>query len=172
MLPQIQICKAISETIVIELRKRIEIGFVKSKVHAIAEMHEDLAPKTCEAVWNCLPHEGEARHAKWCGNEVWTMLSVSEALKKVPNENITIYPQPGDVMYGYFPPAWEGGLRGQREAICDVAIWYGPDSPLYQIDGPHTMNHFAKVVENLDKFAEECDRMWTEGVQRIAIKRL
>jgi len=157
---------------VIDLARKIAIVLVKNNVSAVAEMHEDLAPKTCKAVWNALPHEGEIRHAKWCGNEIWTMVKPTRALKMVPRENITIYPGPGDIMYGYFPPAWEGGLRGQRQAVCDIAMWYGADSPLYQVDGPHPMNHFATITEGFPKFSEECERIWTEGVQRISIKRL
>jgi len=154
------------------LPKKIVIILLKNNVSAVAELREDLAPKTCKAVWGALSHEGEVRHAKWCGNEIWTILKPTEALKSVPRENITIYPQPGDVMYGYYPPAWEGGMRGQREPVCDVAIWYGPDSPLYQVDGPHPMNHFATITENFTKFAEECGKIWIEGIQKISIKRL
>jgi hypothetical protein len=105
------------------------------------------------------------------GNEIWTDLGSSKVLREVPKENITIYPRAGDLMYGYFPPAWEGGMRGIRKGLCEIGIFYGPDSSIYQFDGPHPMNHFATIVENLTEFAEECERLLEEGMQTIVIKR-
>lgn len=100
------------------------------------------------------------------------MLKPSEELKSVPKENITIYPRPADIMYAYFPPAWEGGLRGEDEPICDVAIWYGPDSPIYQQDGPHPMNHFATIIEGLDNVATVCGKTPSDGPAKILLKKL
>ena len=153
------------------MSRRLKITIPDCEAFCMAELEEELAPKTCEAIWKALPHRGPANHAMWAGHEVMTKLAVTEELKRVPRENITMYPRAGDCLYSYFPPAWEGGLRGLREPVCDFAIWYGPDSPLYQIDGPHPMNHFAVIVEGLNSFAEAAQKILYEGIKEIVIER-
>jgi len=84
-------------------------------------------------------------------------------------ENLVLYPVPGDCLYGYYPPAWAGGFRGHTEDICDFAIWYGPDSPVFQPDGPHAMNCFATIVDGLDEFAKGCSKLLVQGEKQILV---
>lgn len=142
--------------------RKIEIIFPKRSVRAVAEMLEEEAPKTCRAVLEVLPHEGMATHAMWCGREVWTALKITDALRAVPPENQTIYPIPGDIMYGYFPD----------EDVCDFAIFYGRDCQLFGPWGLRPMNRFAKITENLDDFAKACGMLLLEGREKILIREI
>ena len=57
------------------MARYIEVTLKKRDVSCVAKMLDDLAPKTCEAVWNALPQESDAFHAKYASNEVYTPLS-------------------------------------------------------------------------------------------------
>ena len=150
--------------------KRIEISLPDYQVTCSAVFHEDLAPRTCAAIWDVLPHRGTARHSFDTGREIWTGLEPMEEIKEV-KENLVIYPQPGDCLYSYFPPAWEGGSRGRRHYVYDFAIWYGPDSAIHTSHGFHPMNQFATIVEGLDEFAAAASRLIAEGESDIVITR-
>ena len=52
----------------------IEVTLRKRDVSCVARMLDDLAPKTCEAVWNALPQENDAFHAKYASNEVYCLV--------------------------------------------------------------------------------------------------
>jgi hypothetical protein len=81
----------------------MKISLLRRDVHAVAELLDQAAPKTCEAVWKALPLEGSAFHAKRAHNEVYTLVAPF-ADREVGVENATIFPIPGDVVYFFFPP--------------------------------------------------------------------
>ena len=82
----------------------IEVTLRKRGVSCIARMLDDLAPKTCEAMWNALPQENDAYHAKYASNEVYTLVPPF-APTEIGMENPTVTPITGDLLYFYFPPA-------------------------------------------------------------------
>ena len=73
----------------------IEVTLRKRGVSCVARMLDDLAPKTCEAVWNALPQESDAFHAKYASNEVYCLVPPF-APSEIGLENPTIMPIPGD----------------------------------------------------------------------------
>ena len=81
----------------------IEVTLRKRDVSCVARMLDDLAPRTCETVWNALPQEGDAFHAKYASNEVFAL--VPPFAQNEPGlENPTITPTTGDLLYFFFPP--------------------------------------------------------------------
>lgn len=148
---------------------KIEIILPESGVRAVAELHEDKAPKTCEAFLNALPHEGIITHAKWCGDEVWTNMKASEALKNLPPENQTVLPQKGDLTFAFFG---KNQIRSVKEDMYDFAIWYGIDTWIRVPTGTHPMNQFGTVIENLDELGAQCAKTLTEGTKKILINRI
>ena len=97
-------------------------------------MLEDQAPKTCEAVWRALPQGGQAYHAKFAGNEVYTLVPAF-ADPEPGLENPTIMPIPGDLMYFYFPP---GEVKfadvddfADKVGVIDLAVFYGRNNFLF-----------------------------------------
>lgn len=102
------------------MARLIRITLAKRGVHCIAELLEKEAPRTYDAVWSALPQAGEAQHAKYARNEVYTMVPRFGA--GVGTENPTVTPIPGDV--GWVPGNVYGsiveGLDVMAQACHDV----------------------------------------------------
>ncbi|WP_211302752.1 DUF3830 family protein [Allonocardiopsis opalescens] len=137
-------------------------------VSCVAELLDKEAPRTCEAVWNALPLSGDAQHAKYARNEVYTM--VPRFTGEIGLENPTVTPIPGDVVYFSF----SGGMLDQRfkedqgihelPGVIDLAIFYGRNNLLLNGDvGWVPGNVYATVVEGLDQMAEACHDVWRSG---------
>ena len=156
----------------------IEIALTKRDVTCVAQLLDDLAPKTCEAVWQALPQQADAFHAKYANNEVYTLVP-SFPDNELGLENPTILPIPGDVMYFYFAP---GVVKlphvrqiADQQGLVDLALFYGRDNFLFSPTiGPVPGNRFATITENLDEMAKACGNIWREGFvgERLSFRRL
>lgn len=145
----------------------IQLTLEKRNVSCVARLLEEIAPKTCDAVWEALPLGGDAVHAKYASNEVFTLLPPF-AEKEPGLENPTITPIPGDLLYFFFPPGCivrpDVKEVARREGVADLAIFYGRDNLLFSPRmGPVPGNRFAEVTENLEEMAHACDNVWREG---------
>ena len=139
------------------MAKKINIKLPESNITCVATLLEDLAPKTCQAVWDLLPFNGNALHAKWCGNEIWTRMP---KLRSFEPENETIFPKPGDVFVFHVGPD-----------MYDFAIFYGT-SWCFGPTGFFPGNFFATITENLAEFAKGCDAVLKEGTKKVIIEKL
>ena len=149
----------------------MKITLKKRGVSCIARLLEKEAPKTCEAVWNSLPHRGPVYHAKYARNEIYTM--VPRFIKeKIGPENTTITPIPGDVCFFDF----DSGVLDQHykekigidhlPGVIDLAVFYGRNNLLLNGDiGFVPGNVFATIEENLEEFAEQCNDIWYSGAR-------
>ena len=160
--------------------RRLVITLERRGVSCVAELLEKDAPRTCEAVWQALPLGGEAYHAKYARNEVYTM--VERFAGTEPGlENPTVTPIPGDVVYFSF----SGGMldRAFKEekglaalpGVIDLAIFYGRNNLLLNGDvGWVPGNVYATITEGLDRMAEACNDVWRSGSagERLVYKRL
>ncbi|QKG20601.1 hypothetical protein ACTIVE_2239 [Actinomadura verrucosospora] len=155
------------------------ISLEKRGVSCVAELLEKDAPRTCEAVWGALPLGGDAYHAKYARNEVYTMVE-RFAEEEVGLENPTVTPIPGDVVYFSFP----GGMldRAFKEeknihglpGVIDLAIFYGRNNLLLNGDvGWVPGNVYATIVDGLDRMAEACNDVWRSGAvgERLVYRR-
>ena len=52
----------------------LEIALRRRGVTCVAALLDDRAPRTCHAVWEALPQEGDVYHAKYAGNEFYTLV--------------------------------------------------------------------------------------------------
>lgn len=156
--------------------RHIEITIVHRGVKAVAKLMDEEAPKTCAAVWNELPAEGEVYHGKWAGKELYTLippLSTDPGL-----ENATITPIPGDVMYAPVSPSSIDVPVSLRKASpqgwADLMIFYGRNSLLLGPDGFMPGNLFATIVDNFERFAEECAWLFRNGManERLRFERI
>jgi hypothetical protein len=149
-------------------------------VSCVAELLDKDAPRTCEAVWQALPQGGDAYHAKYARNEVYTMVG-RFADEQIGLENPTITPIPGDVVYFDF----SGGMLDRRfkeekgidamPGVVDLAIFYGRNNLLLNGDvGWVPGNVYASIVEGLDPMAEACNDVWRSGGagERLTYQRL
>ena len=154
--------------------RRIAITFEESGVGASAVLLEDQAPKTCDAMWEILaePLVQQGIHAGWAGREV--SIEVPSANRvvdpmQIPKENLTLYPIPGDICFGYFPPGYGVGIT---EEYWDLALIYGRETRFEFSFGPVPMTLWATIDKGLESVAKECERMRIEGVKTIRISRV
>ena len=158
-----------------EMAKKIAITSVESGVTAVAELLEEDAPRTCEAMWTCLevPMETQGIHAMWVGREL--MFNMPEMNRKVdpteiPIENATAHPLPGDVCWIYYSPHTERDpfqVFPPGKSLWDFFVIYGPDPIL---SGAATV--WAHVVHGLDDLAAECVKIREEGTKLFRVSRL
>lgn len=151
------------------MARLMRITLAKRGVSCLAELLEKDAPRTCGAVWSALPQGGDAQHAKYARNEVYTMVP-RFAETEVGMENPTVTPIPGDVVYFSFPGGMldEGFKRDQGVSglpgVIDLAIFYGRNNLLVNGDvGWVPGNVYATIVDGLDRMAQACHDVWRSG---------
>ena len=69
----------------------IEITLRRRGVTCVAALLDDQAPRTCRAVWDALPQEGDVYHAKYAGNEFYALIPAFPA-EPLGIENGSIVP--------------------------------------------------------------------------------
>ena len=123
------------------MARMIELEIEGAK--ALAVMHDDTAPKACDAIWNKLPMEGMNISAKWACREIMFHLT-GDMYLELESEGPRIGgTAPGDIGYA---------LRGQtllgpqkdydpefHRKLCEFTIFYGfvtgsPDDPGRMMD--------------------------------------
>ncbi|HET6237886.1 MAG TPA: DUF3830 family protein [Acetobacteraceae bacterium] len=116
-------------------------------LEAVANLFDDLAPKTSAAVWNALPLSETINHANFSGEEV----SFPTFGLMWEREHQLYDNEPGDL--GYFV---------QGPAIC---IYYGA----LRVISPG--NVFGRIATNLPRIQEIARRSWKEPGIRIELRR-
>lgn len=150
----------------------IEIALAKRQVSCVAQLLDDRAPRTCEAVWNALPQGSDVFHGKYARNEIYTLVR-SFAPTPPGVENPTITPIPGDVVYFAFEQ-WQlatpshgydnASEAHQHEQLVDLALFYERNNLLLNPDfGWVPGNVFGTIVEGLDEMAAACQDLWRAG---------
>ena len=158
------------------MARQIELVLKSKRVRAVATYLEDEAPRTCNAVWDALPIEGETYHAKWAGRELYTL--VPPFANGPGEENATITPIPGDVVYFDVSPDTIDlpvALRRQYpNGLVDLAVFYGRNNLLLGPAGFMPGNLFATITEGLAEYAQACNELFREGManERFIIRRL
>jgi len=143
---------------------RLVFTFVDEGVRAIAQLHEDQAPKTCAAVIAAMPQQGDSHHATYSGSEAAFILDRDLGVDK---ENATIKVIPGDLGYARF----DGGvLYGIPDAFSELCWFYDRDATPSMPDGPVAPNLIGTFVEGFPEFAAVCRRMKREGVKNLKIE--
>ena len=122
----------------------------------IVELLEDEAPETCEAFLNTVPIRGRAIQARWSGEAAW--LPMDEWGIEVPFENHTSHPSRGDLLY------YPGGISEKEMLIPYGSAIFA--SRVGQLQG----NHFATIVEGVDRLGEMGEKVLWEGAQEIVIE--
>ncbi|SHK91783.1 Protein of unknown function [Pseudonocardia thermophila] len=160
------------------MSKHIRIALERRGVSCVAELLEKQAPRTCAAVWAALPLGGDAQHAKYARNEVYTIVPRFASLGQ---ENPTVTPIPGDVCAFDFHGGMldadfkaDQGIDPEAGGI-DLAIFYGRNNLLINGDvGWVPGNVFATIVEGLPAMAEACHDVWRSGSvgERLVYSRI
>lgn len=159
------------------MTRRIEILLEPRGIRAVAELLDEEAPKTCEAVWQGLPQSGPIWHAKFANNEIF-ILTPPFAPEEPGRENGTVFPIPGDLLYFFIPPGSPvpAEVREQANAtgLVDLALFYGRNNYLHGPEGHMPGNLFATITEGLKPLAAACQEIWRHGgsSETMTIRRL
>ena len=151
------------------MARYMRITLTSRDVSFTARLLDDEAPLTCAAVWDALPLEGDAGHAKYASNEFYTLVPpLSEEL--IGLENGTITPIAGDVCY------FEFGMQEVRQDLrqnpayadlshlVDLAIFYARNNLLLSpVAGYTPGNVFAAIEDDLDQLAATGNDVWRSG---------
>jgi hypothetical protein len=156
------------------LARYIDIILDKRGVTATARLLDDLAPRTCAAVWDALPLGSDVYHAKYARNEIYTLVPAF-ADPEPGRENPTITPIPGDVVYFAFEQ-WQLATPShgytadeqphRADRIVDLALFYERNNLLLNPDyGFVPGNVFATIVRGLEELAAASQDLWKRGVE-------
>lgn len=121
-----------------------------------ARFETGLAPKTCEIFRKLLPYTERVIHVRWSGEAVWIPLGDTDF--KIPAENQTSYPAPGQIL------VYPGGL-----SETEILLGYGGvqfASKVGQLAG----NHFITITGNLDDLPKLGKMVLWEGAKPFKIE--
>jgi hypothetical protein len=150
--------------------RQIRIAFEDGSGSAIADLIEDDAPTTSDAVWNMLPLRVSAVHDIWSGHLVLAHLDPKVVL---PPENVLTYiPMPGDLFYYYRPPHYVRGDPYGRSESAELGFVYDRDTRPQGPRGPEAVNLFARISSGIEEFARACESMITRGQQGLVIEKV
>lgn len=141
---------------------------------AVATLFEDVAPRTCEALWGALekPVTMQALHAIYAGPEV--MVGLPEEAQnfnpeEVPFENQQVIAAPGDLMWYYQRPMQMGGLPFEW---YEIGVFYDRGARTLGPLGWTPVNIWAGITEGLADFAAESAAIRIDGAKQLTIGRL
>lgn len=153
--------------------RRMRVTFVESGVSAEVQLLEVEAPKTCEAIWGCLPIRSQIIHAMMTGRDALIELPQENQTfdpRALPLENGTITPNPGNVCWFYLP---EHMMRGFAEESWEITFIYGTDARFLTTVGWMAGSVFGQIApEHLEAFAAECAKLRITGTKQIEISRM
>lgn len=123
-----------------------------------AALNDDLAPKTCQAIWDALPFEGRAVHAQTSG-DMFRMLDYTP-VGDLPVESAVSFQHPGQIIY--FP-----GIK--EIAFCmGVARFRGVPGA----DGNTSrLTPLAEIEGDFKEFAQAGDSLQFGGAKPIRFHR-
>lgn len=150
--------------------RRIRISLGDGGVSAVADLLEEDAPATCDAIWNLLPLRVTAVHDIWSGHEV--LAHLDEQIMVQPENVLTYIPMPGDIFYYYRPPHYFRGAPYGRTESAELGIVYDRDTRPQGPRGPEAVNLFATVSAGLDDLARGCEEMIYRGQQSLLLEKV
>lgn len=118
-----------------------------------ARFEEEAAPKTCAAFRRLLPFENKIIHVRWSGEAVWIPLGDLDL--KLPFENATSYPAPGQILL------YPGGPSETEILLAYGAVCFA--SKVGQLAG----NHMITITSGLDRLQELGRLVLWQGAQPI-----
>ena len=149
--------------------RKIWISFPDEGASATADLLEEDAPSTCDAIWSLLPLRLPVIHDIWSGHQVLMHLDNAVVLK--PENVLTYIPMPGDIFYYYRPPHYFRGSPYGRAESAELGIVYDRDTRPQGPRGPEAVNLFANVSSGLEDLARACEDMIYRGRKDLLIER-
>ena len=120
-----------------------------------ATLLDDLAPKTCQALWDILPIETRTIQTFRAGQNWRTEGNYELQPRDAPAENPTTSVEPGDIYY----------MNDHNLGLLKIFMTYGRAQPT----APRTV--IARIDENLDELINVSRRILYEGPKNVALRR-
>ena len=139
--------------------RRLALILPECDVRTEVELLDELAPHSCEHIWNNLPLEIELVHGRFSGPEVFPRGSGWQWEARA--ENQTAFPIPGDMMLYIGPPP-----------RVQFAYFYDRGAIPTGSTRPEAGNRVGRSINDFNSFAEQCWRIGYEGVRRLVIDRV
>ena len=127
---------------------QIEVG----DLHFSARWEPE-APQTIEAIRRMLPIRSKLIHCRWSGESTW--IPYGDFRPGIDYENHTSHPAPGQLAI------YPGGI-----SETEILFPYGPTSFASKA-GPLAGNHFATVLEGVERLPELGRTTLWEGAQPV-----
>lgn len=153
--------------------KQLVVTFVKEKVAGLVTLHEDLAPVTCATIWKALkkPIREMSFHAMFAGPEIMVGLPKSAQVfdpRKVPNENQTVTPGPGDMLWFY---QGRNMMKGLADEFWELGLFYADGGRTFGPLGWTPVTIFGTMTTGLEDFAACCRDIRVHGAKLLEIRR-
>jgi hypothetical protein len=122
----------------------------------VAELHTDLAPKTCDAFKKMLPLTTRFIHVRWSGEGIW--IPYGDERLGLDYENHISHPVKGEMLL------YPGGISEMELILsygrCCFASQYG------QLAG----NHFLTIKEGLEELPAFGKKVLWDGSQEVTFR--
>jgi hypothetical protein len=155
------------------MTRRLRFTYVDEAVTGFASLNDGLAPRTCETIWTALatPIRETAFHAMFAGPEI--MVGLPPAAQtfdptKVPPENQTVTPGPGDILWFY---QGRNMMKGLADELWEIGLFYDEGGRTFGPLGWTPVTIFAKMTEGLDAFAAASRAIRLQGAKTLEIAR-
>lgn len=150
------------------------LKFVKTDVQGVLTPYWDTAPVTAKAIWDALetPIRVTASHAIFSGPEIMMGLPQTHHNfdpTKLPPENQTVMPEPGDMLWFYQPKNF---FKIDPDEFWEIGMFYGVGGRTFGPTGWIPVTYFAKMTEGLEAIADQCRLIRKEGIKEIEMGRL
>ena len=146
--------------------RALRLSFPDSGASCVAPLLHDVAPRTCDAVWEGLPLAGATVHGMYSGPEVFI---TADGLPDVELENGVHRAQPGDIGDWLNPP---GRYATTPQRVVEIVLIYDRGAAIMGPDGqPTFVNLFARVTGDWDAFRQAAKATRTQGPARLLIER-
>lgn len=152
------------------MARKIRISFPGDGVSVTADLLEDDAPNTCDALWAMLPLRLKAIHDIWSGHQVLAHLDNKVVLD--PENVLTYLPMAGDIFYYHRPAHYFRGAPYGRSESAELGIVYDRDTRPQGPRGPEAVNLFANISSGRDPFARACEDMIYRGQKELLIEKV
>jgi hypothetical protein len=119
-----------------------------------AQLNDDLAPKTCDAIWTALPFEGRAVHAQISG-DMFRMLDLAP-VPELELESAQYFQHPGSVVF--YPP------------IKEIAFCIG-EARFAATTGFYKVTPLAEIEGDLSEWTTKGDALQLTGARPIRFRR-
>ena len=156
------------------MSRQIEIRLERRGIKCVADLFDEHAPNTCNAIWDALPQGVNCFHSKYARNSIYTL--VPAFTDDFPGlENPTLTPTAGDLCFFWFKGAdlGSGGYGFTPDLlpesgsgfIAELSLHYARNNLLLSPDsGWVPGNLFGTVVEGLEEMAKGGEDCWLNGV--------